>query len=179
DLFAHFNKLAMKKNLPSYEDLQLGARKLYQSFTSMRAQERIMRGAQFLPTDTIIPTSQTTFVHPPEIKPNPNFSGDQVLARSIAFMREAMMARELSLATAEGDVGRVWEIVKTMVFTFAGSSHAKYMAYVLEMIAMLEIESSEELRRGLLQMTLVNLTGLAGHWSAGDFVQEYFNRLLE
>ncbi|KAF8193655.1 hypothetical protein BJ912DRAFT_1091531 [Pholiota molesta] len=177
NLFEHFDRLASKKKLPSYEDLEIGARRLYRSYTSMRAQERVMRGSQFLAADSSIPISETQWN--PRPKANPNFAGDQVLARSMAFMRETMMARELSLATAEGDVGRVWEIIKTMVFTFAGSSHAKYMGYVLEMVATLEIESTKELRRGLLQMTLVNLTGRPGHWSAGDFIQEYFNRLLE
>ncbi|KAF8166678.1 hypothetical protein BJ912DRAFT_1092378 [Pholiota molesta] len=177
DLFQHFSSLASKKNLPSYEDLEISARQLYHSYTSVRAQERVMRGGRFLAKDTVTPILPNAWAT--SLDSDPNFAGDQVLARSMAFMRETMMARELSLSTAEGDVGRVWEIIKSMAFTFAGSSHAKYMGYVLEMIATLEIESSEDLRRGLLQMTLVNLTGRAGHWSAGDFVQEYFNRLLE
>lgn len=107
------------------------------------------------------------------------FIGDEVLARSIAFIREAMFAREFSLATADGDVGRIWEMIKIMVFSFAGSSHSKYTYYLLEMITDLELESSHDLRDNLLKCTLVNLSGQEGHWSAGDFVQEYFNRLLE
>lgn len=82
-------------------------------------------------------------------------------------------------ATADGDVGRLWEVIKVMVFTFAGSSHSNYTKYLLEMITNLELECTPELRRALLQISLVNLTGRDGHWSAGDFIQEYFNRLLE
>jgi hypothetical protein len=107
------------------------------------------------------------------------FTGDQSLGRSISFMRDAMFAREMTLATADGDVGRLWEIIKVMVFTFAGSSHSNYTNYLLEMITKIELESDEDLRRALLQLTLVNLSGREGHWSAGDFIQEYFNRLLE
>ncbi|KAF8163034.1 hypothetical protein B0H34DRAFT_672131 [Crassisporium funariophilum] len=121
NLFKHFDRLASEKKLPSYEDLEIGARRLYQSYT----------------TNSSIPISKTKWNPCP--KANPNFAGNQVLARSMAFMRETM-ASKLSLATAEGDVGRVWEIIKTMVFTFAGCP---------------------------------------GHWSAGDFIQGYFNCLLE
>ena len=107
------------------------------------------------------------------------FHGDQVLAKSIAFIRDTMHAREFSLATAQGDPGRIWEVVKLMLFTFAGSSHSKYTQYLLEMITDLELESTAELRAALLRTTLVNLRGIDGRWSAGDFIQEYFNRLLE
>ncbi|KII90822.1 hypothetical protein PLICRDRAFT_123648 [Plicaturopsis crispa FD-325 SS-3] len=107
------------------------------------------------------------------------FKGDRVLARSIAFMRDAMISREAAYATAEGDVGRVYEAMKVMLFTFAGSSHTKYSTYLLETITNLEYECSPELRKALLKMSLVNLTGKPGAFSAGDLVQEYFNRLLE
>jgi hypothetical protein len=38
--------------------------------------------------------------------------GDRVLARSIAFIRESMWARECAYAVAEGDARRVYEILK-------------------------------------------------------------------
>ncbi|KAF9522129.1 hypothetical protein CPB83DRAFT_840712 [Crepidotus variabilis] len=188
DLFKHFDNLASQKDLPSFETLEILARKLYRSYTSIRAQEMVIRGHKFMPDDSAVPTGTAwplanahgTFFDDPKSNSLPTpFKGDQVLARSIAFMREAMLAQELSLSTAEGDVGRVWEVTKILVFSFAGSSHGKYLAYILEMIVTLEVECSTERRKGLLQMTLVNLTGRPGHWSAGDFVQEYFNRLLE
>lgn len=40
--------------------------------------------------------------------------GDHVLASSITFMRDALMSREMSYAVAEGDMGRVYEILKVM-----------------------------------------------------------------
>lgn len=41
-----------------------------------------------------------------------SFRGDRVLANSICFMRDALISREMSQAVAEGDVGRVWEVMK-------------------------------------------------------------------
>ncbi len=66
-----------------------------------------------------------------------------------------------------------------MLFTFSGSSHTKYMAYILEMVCDLELESGEELRLSILSNLLVNLSGRPGHFAAGDLMQEYFNRLLQ
>ena len=107
------------------------------------------------------------------------FLGDQVLARSIAFMRETMISREAMLASAEGDVGRLYEMIKVMFFTFAGSPHSNYTAYFLEMITKLEWESNPDLKSALLALSLVNLMGREGSFAAGDTIQEYFNRILE
>jgi hypothetical protein len=112
-------------------------------------------------------------------KTTTSFQGDQVLSRSIAYMRETMLAREMTLAIAEGDVGRLWEVIKIMLFSFAGSTHSKYTNYLLETITDFELECEPELWKALLATTLVNLSGKEGWWSARDFIQEYFNRLLE
>ncbi|KAJ3753060.1 hypothetical protein EV360DRAFT_97172 [Lentinula raphanica] len=106
-------------------------------------------------------------------------SGDRVLANSIVFMRDALLSRECANAAASGDVGRVWEVMKFWLFTFAGSSHSKYATYLLETITSLELESSKPLRDALLRTMLVNLSGKPGSFSPCDLVQEYFNRLLE
>jgi hypothetical protein len=66
-----------------------------------------------------------------------------------------------------------------MLFTFAGSSHVKYTNYLLETICNLELESGPSLRDAILRSMLVNLSGKEGSFSAADFIQEYFNRLLE
>jgi len=42
------------------------------------------------------------------------FKGDLVLARSIAFMRDALLSREAAYAAADGDVGRLYETLKVM-----------------------------------------------------------------
>jgi len=43
---------------------------------------------------------------------SPIFLGDQTLAQSCQFLYDATVSRELVYATADGDVGRVWEIIK-------------------------------------------------------------------
>jgi hypothetical protein len=53
------------------------------------------------------------------------------------------------------------------------------MGYLLETIMNLELESSPGLRAALLMLLVINLTGLAGHFEEGDYVVEFFNRLLE
>jgi hypothetical protein len=40
------------------------------------------------------------------------FKGDRVLAKSISFMRDALISRECAYAVAEGDTGRVYECLK-------------------------------------------------------------------
>lgn len=40
------------------------------------------------------------------------FLGDQSLAQSCRFLYDATISREIIYATAEGDVGRVWEAMK-------------------------------------------------------------------
>ncbi|KII83902.1 hypothetical protein PLICRDRAFT_58707, partial [Plicaturopsis crispa FD-325 SS-3] len=187
DIFTYFTHLASTKALPPFEDLEGAALKLYRAYTSSRAQYRAMspdaggsnrwsssKKAKSMTKKNA--SSKTKASAPTTDEP---FTGDRVLARSIAFMRDTMISREAAFATAEGDVGRLYEMVKVMLFTFAGSSHNKYCTYLLETITNLEYECSPELRKALLQISLVNLTGKAGHFSAGDFVQEYFNRLLE
>lgn len=66
-----------------------------------------------------------------------------------------------------------------LLFSFAGSSHTKYCTYLLEEVTRLELESSNTLLEGVLSATLVNLSGLEGACTAGDIMQEYFNRLIE
>lgn len=66
-----------------------------------------------------------------------------------------------------------------MLFTFAGSTHTKYGTYLLELITNLELESSWELKETVLNSMLVNLSGREGAFTAGDIIQEFFNRLLE
>ena len=40
------------------------------------------------------------------------FSGDQTLAQSCRFMYDATISREVIYAITDGDIGRVWEVLK-------------------------------------------------------------------
>lgn len=49
---------------------------------------------------------------PVEVK---EFQGDCMLARSAAFMYEALVSKEVAQAVAEGDVGRVYKGIKVRI----------------------------------------------------------------
>jgi len=189
DIFQYFANLSKESKLLNFEDLEQAAKELYWCYTSSHAQQCVMYGSEFSANTGIpsgSPWTEPRPKHPPSQRtkkktshPEPEFKGDQVLARSIAFMRDTMISCKAALASAEGDPGHLYEAIKVMLFTFAGSSHSNYTGYLLEMITKLELESSPELKQETLRLSLVNLTGEEGCFSAGDFIQEYFNRLLE
>ena len=126
---------------------------------------------------------------------HPPFYGDRTFSEAVTFKRDAMVAREIAFAAAEGDVGRVWEALKVnlsqfmlpyltyfmqaMLFTFAGSGHSNYTSYLLEIICEIELESSPALQEAFLLSLLVNPTGEDGGFVPGDIFQEGLNRCLE
>jgi hypothetical protein len=124
DIFAHF---ANSGTRPDIEDLIKAAQTLHRSFSSTRAiyhalddttvesewSKNVHRGSAWVsppvfessqsePKKRLKKAKQTTR-HP---------QGDRVLANSITFMRDALMSREMSYVIAEGDPGRVYEIMK-------------------------------------------------------------------
>ncbi|KAJ7737980.1 hypothetical protein B0H16DRAFT_1325652 [Mycena metata] len=111
--------------------------------------------------------------------PKPPFLGDQVAFDNGTFMYDAMLSREVAAAVSQGAVGRVWEAVKAMVFTFAGSAHSKYTGYLLEMIVDLEMESNPFLRDATLMSTVINPDGKEGGSKACDIFQEFLNRCID
>ncbi|KAH7920579.1 hypothetical protein BV22DRAFT_996910, partial [Leucogyrophana mollusca] len=206
DIFQYFTDLATRNALPDLEEFEEIARKLHRAYSSTRAIHRALadvtldsdwaktvpQGTAWTGTQAGHSTGDTTPVNDGAATKKPRhakqqgepssmepFRGDLVLAKEIAYLRDTILSREGALATAEGDVGRVYEAMKIMLFTFAGSSHTKYVNYLLEQITSLELESSPELRDATLRSMLVNLTGQPGSFCALDFMQEYFNRLLE
>ncbi len=209
DIFAVIDRLSAQKQLPAIEDLETLAVELHIAYTTEEAIFRSGRGrvhAQFPPPGSHwIPPTDTTSDAPSASNQSPPVSqllsaldasmettdssarnkekvdpkADCVLARSQDFMREVMRSREATWSVAEGDVGRVWEQLKAVMFSFAGSNHKKYAQYLLETLCDLELESSPELRETLLEINVVNLSGLPGKFKPGDLVQEYFNRILE
>ncbi|PBK67109.1 hypothetical protein ARMSODRAFT_1086486 [Armillaria solidipes] len=202
DLFQVIDALSARGQLPEIEDLEKLAAKLHATHTTEEAVFRSARGrlkTAFPPRGTPWVTSIDSLTVPSaellaspslldaldqsmdgdKAKAKPDPQADCVLARSQDFMREVMRSREATWSIAEGDVGRVWEQLKAIMFSFAGSNHKKYAQYLLETLFDLEWESSPELRETLLEISVVNLSGLPGKFKPGDLVQEYFNRILE
>ncbi|KAI0737820.1 hypothetical protein C8Q80DRAFT_1348203 [Daedaleopsis nitida] len=116
---------------------------------------------------------------PPDRTQEPLFLGDRTLAQSILFMSDALVLRDISQAVREGDIGRVWNDMKTLMFRFSGSTHSKYCTYLLEMMCQLELESSPTLHEVFLRNWLVNPSGEPGRNVEGDLFQEHVNLELE
>ncbi|KAJ7739732.1 hypothetical protein B0H14DRAFT_3168007 [Mycena olivaceomarginata] len=68
---------------------------------------------------------------------------------------------------------------KAMVFTFAGSSHAKYTNYALEMVCDLELESNPALKDATLMSLVLNPDGFAGKFTPCDIFQEKLNKCID
>ncbi|KAF9053425.1 hypothetical protein BJ165DRAFT_1339856 [Panaeolus papilionaceus] len=191
DIFKHFESLDSKE-MPDIQELETIARRLHQHFSTTPAAYDAL-GDTMSPSEwsKVVPlgspwrgfTSSVTEKQAedsPKSPPSPRHqNGDRVLSNAIFFLRDSLLSYEFAYAVAEGDPGRVYEVLKVMLFTFAGSTHSKYATYLLETIARLELESTSEMKEAILKSTLVNLTGREGSFAAADFIQEYFNRLLE
>ncbi|KAJ6481317.1 hypothetical protein C8R47DRAFT_1186616 [Mycena vitilis] len=109
-------------------------------------------------------------------QPKRNFSGgDQVMATLCNFMRVTFWYLELCAAIAEGDIGRVFEVIKVLRFSFWGAGSTNYGNELLELACNFLYEWSEDLRFTVLENYLVNPTGRIGHWLPLDLLQEHFN----
>ncbi|KAF4596165.1 hypothetical protein EYR40_008153 [Pleurotus pulmonarius] len=200
DIFTHFTTLHKTGSLPSFEELEIIAHKLFDSYSTTFAQYQAEDDARTgfsdwaagIPEGSVwsCPLEQgltsSNYLDKTSKRRKekrkvaiPSKNGDQTLSETIVFMRDALISREVAYAVAEGDVGRAWEAMKVTVFTFAGSNHSKYTSYMLEMICLLERETHKELREAIMKSLLVNLSGKPGDWQPADIVQELLNRCLE
>ncbi|KAJ7716863.1 hypothetical protein B0H16DRAFT_1338536, partial [Mycena metata] len=107
------------------------------------------------------------------------FTGDRVLRNSQIFLQDFGWWIEFARAVPEGDIGRVWNIMKIWIFKFAGSSHSNYVRYLLEVYCMLRYEASTDLRNAILDNWLLNIKGELGKWIPADLHQEHYNKWLE
>ncbi|KAJ7690965.1 hypothetical protein B0H17DRAFT_910637, partial [Mycena rosella] len=201
DIFEYFDTLAIQKKLPDLEDLVDMAKKLHRTYSTARARDHAIYDigmastwAKTIPTGSPwvpIEVEQSSLDKSKKKKKSnakkkakdmaapPLCKGDFVLGQAMNFLRDGINSRKTSKAVATGSVGRLYECIKYMLFTFSGSTHTNYMGYLLETICNLELESTPGLRDALLMCLLVNLTGQAGYFEEGDYVVEFFNRLEE
>ncbi|KAJ7267142.1 hypothetical protein C8J57DRAFT_1068065 [Mycena rebaudengoi] len=194
DIFEYFAALGRLDKLPSFEELELAAKKLFETYVVSGARYQVRLDARdeatsgtvraplgdlwAKPRSTKLPPKKTA--KPKPLPPPPlEFFGDQVLFDNGTFMHDAMISREVAAAAAQGAVGRVWEGLKVMVFTFAGSTHSKYTNYLLEMIVDLELESNRFLKDATLLSTVLNPDGTAGKFKPCDIFQELLNRCID
>ncbi|KAK6988770.1 hypothetical protein R3P38DRAFT_2572817, partial [Favolaschia claudopus] len=104
-------------------------------------------------------------------------AGDQVMVTLCNFMRMTFWYLELCSAVAEGDIGRVFEVIKAglLRFSFWGAGSTNYGNELLELACNFLYEWSEDLRFTVLENYLVNPSGLIGYWLELDLLQEHFN----
>ncbi|KAJ3765120.1 hypothetical protein FB446DRAFT_655696 [Lentinula raphanica] len=102
-------------------------------------------------------------------------SGDQCLANDISFLRTTMWYLEICAAIAEGDIGRVFEVIKILRFSFWGTGSTNYGNEMLELACNFIYEFTPELVTAIFENYLVNTSNLEGHWFELDLLQEHFN----
>ncbi|KAK7028065.1 hypothetical protein VNI00_015016 [Paramarasmius palmivorus] len=107
------------------------------------------------------------------------FNGDRVLANSILFKTEYSFWIELAYAVPKGDFGRVWEMMKILMYIFPGGGNTNYRDLLLDLWCLFKYETSKNLKDALWNNILVNLTGELGKWIPADLMQEHYNRWLE
>ncbi|KAJ6622557.1 hypothetical protein B0H10DRAFT_2214204 [Mycena sp. CBHHK59/15] len=107
----------------------------------------------------------------------PGFSGDRSLANEVLFLQDMGWWVIAAHAVPDGEIGRVWEIMKIWTLCFSGSSNRNYANYLLEAYCLHRYESSKDFSDAMLNNWLVNLSGKK--WTECDFSQEGFNKWLE
>jgi len=142
NIFQYFEELEKENKIPDVTELEALAFKLYQNYSTTRAIYRALNttAGQMNEWSMFIPrgspwnpppidktsagnTGSTKFTRKQSaqskrVNNNPStntaslFKGDRTLAKSITVMRDFIWQRELAYAVAEGDVGRVYEILK-------------------------------------------------------------------
>ncbi|KAK1225472.1 hypothetical protein PQX77_011585 [Marasmius sp. AFHP31] len=101
--------------------------------------------------------------------------GDRVLANDITFLRVTFWYMELCAAIAEGDIGRVMEVIKLLRFSFWGAGSTNYGNELLELACNFLIDFPRDLVEAILNNWLVNPSGKPGNWFELDLLQEHFN----
>ncbi|KAG8732564.1 hypothetical protein FRC11_012575 [Ceratobasidium sp. 423] len=102
--------------------------------------------------------------------------GDQALGTTILLLRDSFWYLEFATAVAEGDVGRVMEVIKVLRFAFWGGGARNYGNELLELACSQFYKYPPALQEALLNHYLVNPSGLPGHFHENDLLQEHHNR---
>ncbi|KAG9080760.1 hypothetical protein FRC06_006193 [Ceratobasidium sp. 370] len=105
--------------------------------------------------------------------------GDQGLATAILLLRDSFWYFELATAVAEGDIGRVMEVIKILRIAFWGGGATNYGNELLEMACNHFYEYPADLLKAVLNNYLVNPSGLPGHFHELDLLQEHHNLAIK
>lgn len=105
--------------------------------------------------------------------------GDEVLAHSIFFMRDALVFWEFCDAVRYADVGRMWHVYDWWAFMMRGAGCHNYGNEILEMKAQFNHEHSPLLREVIERTWLVNRWGLKGRSIPTDLYLEHNNGFIK
>ncbi|KAF8174176.1 hypothetical protein K438DRAFT_1610046, partial [Mycena galopus ATCC 62051] len=178
----HFARLQSQNKLPLLDELISVADLLVHRFASDRGFETALSLSAFNkapdqykfkagePNISFETTSSSTTTQT---------DGDRVLANTIVFRRDFLMYMELSDAILEGDIGRVCEVLKLLIFFFAGASKQNYTTILLDLYCLFKFEAKSELKDAIWNNWVVNLTGGLGKNLPDDQMQELHNRFHE
>lgn len=100
---------------------------------------------------------------------------DDWLARSILFMRDALIFCEFESAVSHADAGRVIHVLKYWTYAFRGAGMHNYARECLEVVLKWKYELTDALRSALERSWFYNRSGLPGRWIATDLYIEHLN----
>ncbi|KAJ3550128.1 hypothetical protein NMY22_g624 [Coprinellus aureogranulatus] len=105
DIFEHFKKQKIEGKLPEVEDIEAAARKLHRAFSSTKAIYEALddvtvqsEWSSVVPEGSAWTAPRSNAKSDEHIDTVMDAKGDRVLSNSIAFMRDALLSRELSYA---------------------------------------------------------------------------------
>ncbi|KAJ7775506.1 hypothetical protein B0H16DRAFT_1757012 [Mycena metata] len=108
------------------------------------------------------------------------FDGDRVLSNSILFLMECGWWAELNYAIPEGNIGRVLEVFKILIFEFGGTANQNYMGMVYSIttssiwMVALEISWSVNMTQEWFNRWLEEMAGKRG----GEFDESYYREII-
>ncbi|KAF8884726.1 hypothetical protein CPB84DRAFT_1816928 [Gymnopilus junonius] len=171
DLLSYFTDLVKQNELPTVETLIKKAETLVSHYATQDVYEQALSLAESTnaPAPMKITLESGSYVcTASSVDTDQGGSGPQHAGEEVPNFS---WWTELAYAVPEGDIGRVFEIMKIWIFSFAGSSHSNYTNYLLE--------ASNDLHDAILNNWLVNMTGELGKWIEADLLQEHYNCWLE
>ncbi|KAF8988896.1 hypothetical protein BDZ89DRAFT_1055325, partial [Hymenopellis radicata] len=168
-LLEYFDKLASQDKLPTLDSLIINAGILQQCYETLNAYKHALSEADWEHTKpneddpgaapgAVDEQEVDASVHSEEEEPvleegrgekikehveEPGFDGDCCIVNVCLFKFEIGLWIEFSYAVSDGDTGRAWQIIKTWILIFSGSTNTNYMLYLLEMFCLLTYDTPE------------------------------------
>ncbi|KAJ7817448.1 hypothetical protein B0H14DRAFT_2374041 [Mycena olivaceomarginata] len=178
-LFAHSERLASQDKLPTLDNLISEADAPVHRYASDTAFETALSSTRFnkCPERYKFQTALSVQATDPS-DANCEFTGDQVLANTIAFRRDILLYTELSDAISDGDIGRVCEVLKLLIFFFAGASKQNCTSILLDVYCLFKFEATNELKDAIWNNWLVSLTEELGKCHGGSFDDPFFRQTI-